>query len=147
MTTPMRMSDSPGSVEEEVKTEDGDSVAEHARTSVDGDSPIIYHYLTFDTILPEPTRHNKEHDRQPPPSEPNLRKYDNPFDWSPARKNAIIALSCIATLFTAYAAGCYEAGVSQMSVQWHISEIAATVGITIFTCGFAIAPSMSSIFT
>jgi hypothetical protein len=138
------MSESPASVDEESKIEDEDPVANRKQSPVSSDSPIVYHYLTFDTILPEPTRHAKEPETPPPP-EPNLRKYDNPFDWSPTRKQAIIWLSCIATLFTAYAAGCYEAGIPQMTVQWHVSETAATVGITIFTCGFAIAPSKLSI--
>jgi len=111
--------------------------------------PIIYHYLTFDTDLPAPSQlpsphllpdHTSPLPPSPPPSPPNIYRYSDPLDWSSSRKDAIIWLSCVATMFTAYAAGCYEAGVAQMSAEWHVSEIAATTGITIFTVGFAIAP-------
>jgi len=115
--------------------------------------PIVYHYLTFDTELPTPSNlpsrpQSPNNGTTPstastpslPPEPPNLYRYSNPLDWSSSRKEAIIWLSCVATMFTAYAAGCYEAGVAQMSEEWHVSEIAVTTGITIFTVGFAIAP-------
>jgi len=118
-------------------------------SSAAGDA-IVYHYLTFDTELPTPSNspsNLSSHAQRiinttdsTPPEPPNLYRYSNPLDWSSSRKEAIIWLSCVATMFTAYAAGCYEAGVAQMSEEWHVSEIAVTTGITIFTVGFAIAP-------
>lgn len=109
-------------------------------------SEIVYHYLTFDTELPHPSSlyPSKENDAAssppPPPPPPDLTAYMNPFEWSERRKTNIIYLSCIATLFTAYAAGCYSSGIGQLEPYFHVSAPVATLGITIFTCGFAIAP-------
>lgn len=106
-------------------------------------SEIVYHYLTFDTELPHPSSlyPHKENDlSSSPPEPPDLTAYMNPFEWSEKRKTNIIYLSCIATLFTAYAAGCYSSGIGQLEAHFHVSATVATLGITIFTVGFAIAP-------
>ncbi|KAI7343007.1 MFS general substrate transporter, partial [Hortaea werneckii] len=50
-------------------------------------------------------------------------------------------------MFTAYTAGSYSAGIDQMTELWGISEVAAETGITIFTCGFAIAPMVLAPFS
>lgn len=147
------MAESSVSVLEDVKQGDADPVIhdkEFSSVSTDGrgalpavdlsSESLVYHYLTFETELPFPSLQPGKDHASPPPEEPNLVKYQNPFHWSEARKSAIIWLSCVATLFTAYAAGCYEAGIAQMSAEWHISETVALLGITIFTVGFAIAP-------
>ncbi|KKY26687.1 putative mfs multidrug [Diplodia seriata] len=113
------------------------------RSTLDGtsDSPIVWHYLTFETDLPHPSSLQPPHaGAAPPPECPNLKKYGNPFDWSPKRKSIILWLSCIATAMTAFTAGSYSPGVGQMSEEWHVSRVACLVGITIFTCGFAVAP-------
>jgi len=105
-------------------------------------SEIVYHYLTFDTELPHPSSlySHKESDASSPLPPPDLTALMNPFEWSEKRKTNIIYLSCIATLFTAYAAGCYSSGIGQLEAHFHVSAPVATLGITIFTCGFAIAP-------
>ncbi|OJD33693.1 mfs multidrug [Diplodia corticola] len=113
------------------------------RSTLDGTSetPIVWHYLTFETDLPHPSSLQPPcAGAAPPPECPNLKKYGNPFDWSPKRKSIILWLSCIATAMTAYTAGSYSPGVGQMSEEWHVSRVACLVGITIFTCGFAVAP-------
>ena len=108
-------------------------------------SEIVYHYLTFDTQLPQPSSlyphiHKENDSSTSPPQPPDLTAYMNPFEWSEKRKKNIIYLSCIATLFTAYAAGCYSSGIGQLETRFDISAPVATLGITIFTTGFAIAP-------
>jgi multidrug resistance protein len=110
--------------------------------------PITYHYLTFETELPNPTSINpKSPNRTPAPELPDLVKYTSPFLWSHARKQFILWLSCLATLFTAFTAGAYSPGAAQMTEEWHVSEVAILVGITTFTAGFGIAPMLLAPFS
>lgn len=105
---------------------------------------IVYHYLTFETNLPSPaylSQSPESLDGRPAATEcPNLKKYISPFLWSEGRKTMITWLSCAATAVTAYTAGSYASGEDQMAAEWRVSHVAITVGITTFTCGFAIAP-------
>ena len=114
----------------------------------DGSSPIIYHYLTFETPLPIPSRYvsgNSVEGSCPP--QPNLTMYTSPFEWPKARKNVVMFLCCVATMTTAYTAGSYAPAVHQMSAEWDVSEVAVLVGITTFCCGFAIAPMVLAPFS
>lgn len=114
----------------------------------DGDSTIEYHFLTFETELPHPTSITPPTTGAPlPPEAPNLIPYTSPFEWSPKRKSFIIWLSSVATAITAFTAGSYSPGVGQMTELWHVSEVAALVGITTFTCGFAVAPMVLAPFS
>ncbi|KAF2476569.1 MFS general substrate transporter [Lindgomyces ingoldianus] len=109
---------------------------------------FIYHYLEFQTELPSPTTIYPLSEGQgeaPPP--PNLVKYTSPFEWSNTRKNVIIWVSCIITALTAFTAGAYGPGVGQMTEEWHVSNVAALVGITTFTSGFAVAPMVLAPFS
>jgi len=111
-------------------------------------SPIIYKYLHFETHLPSPsTSISIDPARRPPPPQPDLKKFTSPFDWPESRKNFMVWLSCIATLFTAYTAGSYSPAIGQMTVEWNVSEVAALVGITSFCCGFGIAPMVLAPFS
>ena len=111
--------------------------------------PITYHYLTFDTLLPTPSRPDFDRDElnQPLPEDPDLRKYRNPFGWKQSEKTLITILSCIATAFTAFAAGGYSAGGPQMAKEWHVSFTATLIGISTFTTGFGIAPMVLAPFS
>ncbi|KAH9863363.1 hypothetical protein IAQ61_009640 [Plenodomus lingam] len=112
------------------------------------DMETVWRYLTFETELPHPTTILPTHPNQaPPPEPPNLIKYMNPFDWSNKRKQFTIVVSCLITALTAFAAGSYSPGVGQMSEEWEISKVAALVGITTFTAGFAIAPMVLAPFS
>jgi multidrug resistance protein len=115
---------------------------------VDASSPIIYHYLTFETRLPLPSGGlSSKSAAAPPPPQPDLKKYTSPFEWSKTRKRFTIVLSCIATLITGYTAGSYSPAAKQMSEAWHVSEVAVQIGITTFCCGFAIAPMVLAPFS
>ena len=103
-------------------------------------SPVIYHYLTFESVLPSLANLSG-------PCQPDLKKFTSPFDWPESRKNFMVWLSCIATLITAYTAGSYSPAISQMTAEWNVSEVAALVGITSFCCGFAIAPMVLAPFS
>tara|TARA_R110002003_G_scaffold288_9_gene18394 strand:+ start:10794 stop:12605 length:1812 start_codon:yes stop_codon:yes gene_type:complete len=109
---------------------------------------IICHYLTFETELPHPTTiHPTLPNQEPPPEPPNLTKYGDPFQWSEARKNMTIWVACIITALTAFSAGSYSPGIGQMTEEWGVSSVAALVGITTFTSGFAVAPMVLAPFS
>lgn len=116
---------------------------ESTRNVLDKSSAMIYHYLTFETVLPQPTRSQLAISTPPP----DLKRFQNPFEWSKARKNFTVWISCIATSTAAYTAGSYSPPVDQMVAEWHVSEVAILVGITIFCCGFAIAPMVLAPFS
>ena len=82
-----------------------------------------------------------------PPTPPDLKPYDYPFERSNTRKRLIICLSCISTTIAAYSAGAYEAPAGVLTQKWHVSEVAYDVGITAFTTGFAIAPMVLAPFS
>jgi multidrug resistance protein len=109
---------------------------------------IIWHYLTFETELPHPTSiHPTVINQQPPPEPPNLANFTDPFKWKESRKNLTIWVACVITALTAFSAGAYSPGVGQMMAEWHVSSVAALVGITTFTTGFAIAPMVLAPFS
>jgi len=124
----------------EYSGKDGDS-GHHELQQDLREAEIVWHYLTFDTELPHPsTIHPTQPSQEPPPEPPNLVKYTNPFDWSETRKNFTMWISCVITTLTAFSAGAYSPGVYQMTREWGVSSVAALVGITTFTTGFAFAP-------
>ncbi|KAI9877076.1 MAG: hypothetical protein M1830_004851 [Pleopsidium flavum] len=112
------------------------------------ESPIEYHYLTFDIELPSPsTVRSSLHDRPTPPEPPDLSNYVSPFTWPESRKTFTTWLSCAVTVVTAYTAGSYSPASAQMSAEWGVSQEAIFVGITTFTAGFAIAPMVLAPFS
>lgn len=112
------------------------------------ESPIVYHYLTFDTELPAPSTLSLPNSKaSPAPEPPDLRNYVSPFTWSESRKNFTTLLSCAVTVVTAYTAGSYSPAAAQLSAEWGVSRVAIYVGITTFTTGFAIAPMVLAPFS
>ncbi|RFU27125.1 hypothetical protein B7463_g9217, partial [Scytalidium lignicola] len=111
----------------------------------DDSTPITYHYLTFATLLPDPTPSTTS--RLPPPPPPDLKKYGNPFDWSSSRKTYTIIMSCIATAVAAYTAGSYSPAAAKMSAEWNVSNVVVLIGITTFCLGFAAAPMILAPFS
>lgn len=112
------------------------------------DSPIVYHYLTFETEIPSPsTLSSSNPNASPTPEPPDLRNYVSPFTWSESRKNFTTILSCAVTVVTAYTAGSYSPASAQLSAEWGVSQVAIYVGITTFTTGFAIAPMVLAPFS
>lgn len=118
-----------------------------SKTAHESDDSIVWHYLTFETDLPPPTRSPLFDQHTKVPAQPDLKKYENPFNWSESRKRFITWLSCVATAVTAYTAGSYTAGDAQMESYWGVSHVAITVGVTTFTTGFAIAPMVLAPFS
>lgn len=108
---------------------------------------ITYHYLTFDTELPSPTKLPPRQGATNPPEPPDLTRYISPFLWSDSRKTIVLWLSCITTVVTAYCAGSYSSAAPQLSRYWDVSQTAILVGITTFTTGFSIAPMVLAPFS
>ncbi|RSM12083.1 hypothetical protein CEP52_002701 [Fusarium oligoseptatum] len=109
---------------------------------LDDNDPITYLYLTLNTVLPTPPLPKEAglSESQELPPCPDLRPYASPFTLPAARKNILLALSCIATMFTAYTAGAYSPPSAAMAKDLGASHLAVLVGITTFCMGFAIAP-------
>ncbi|KAH7405958.1 major facilitator superfamily domain-containing protein [Phaeosphaeria sp. MPI-PUGE-AT-0046c] len=134
-------------VEDSEQEQDGRNVAGRTRTR-DKHGEIIWQYLTFETELPHPaTIHPLLPDQGPPPELPSLAKYGDPFQWSQMRKSVIIWVACVITALTAASAGSYTPGIGQMTAEWGIGNVAALVGITMFTAGFGIAPMVLAPFS
>ncbi|KAF5586953.1 drug proton antiporter YHK8 [Fusarium subglutinans] len=110
-----------------------------AQPSLGSEDPISYLYLTLDTPLPSPPSSGSNPTQDLPPC-PDLRPYASPFTLPRARKNIFLALSCIATMLTAYTAGTYSPPSRAMARDIGASHTATLVGITTFCAGFAIAP-------
>jgi len=108
-------------------------------------SDIVYHYLTWETDLPSPSNFYVNQLSAPQP--PNLDDYVSPFLWSNTRKRMTVWLSSLITTLTAFTAGSYSPGTYQMQEEWGVSHVAALVGITTFTTGFAIAPMVLAPFS
>ncbi|RAL62479.1 hypothetical protein DID88_005044 [Monilinia fructigena] len=57
------------------------------KSAIDVSSPIVYHYLTFETSIPSPTSNiSSTGSSESAPMRPELKKYTSPFDWSESRK-------------------------------------------------------------
>ncbi|KAF4437892.1 drug proton antiporter YHK8 [Fusarium acutatum] len=110
-----------------------------AQPNLGSEDPISYLYLTLDTPLPSPSSSDSNPTQNLPPC-PDLRPYASPFTLPRARKNIFLALSCIATMLTAYTAGTYSPPSRAMARDIGASHTATLVGITTFCAGFAIAP-------
>ena len=65
---------------------------ESASKVLEENSPISYHYLTFETALPSPST-SFSTDGQVAPPQPDLVKYTSPFDWPESRKNFMISFT------------------------------------------------------
>lgn len=81
------------------------------------------------------------------PASPDLYRYIDPLRWAEKRKNIMVAISCIATLFTAYTAGAYSPPVDLIAEELHTTREVALLGVTTFTLGFAYAPMVLAPFS
>ncbi|KAF2157185.1 MFS multidrug transporter [Myriangium duriaei CBS 260.36] len=110
------------------------------------DDSVEWRYLTWTTDLPLLAPPSTGARPDLPPTD-CYEKYISPFLWSAGKKSFITWLSCAATVVTAYTAGSYTAGDAQMMAYWGLSKVVVTTGVTIFTCGFAIAPMVLAPFS
>ncbi len=109
---------------------------------------ITYYYLTFETTLPLASQLTSTKPVElSAPGPPDLTHYVSPFTWPASRKNTIVFLSCITSMFVCYAAGSYDAASEQIIMQWDVSQTVSYLGITTFTIGFGIAPMILAPFS
>ncbi|KAI0466270.1 MFS general substrate transporter [Xylaria cf. heliscus] len=81
------------------------------------------------------------------PESPDLTRYVDPLRWPRARKNVMVAISCTATLFTAYTAGAYSPPADLIAAELHTTHEVVLLGITTFCLGFAYAPMVLAPFS
>ncbi|TPX15296.1 uncharacterized protein E0L32_004573 [Thyridium curvatum] len=117
---------------------------------LDANSVIHYTYLTFQTPLPTANTTIQSltaSSNEPAPQPPNLKPFTNPIEWPLTRKYVMLFLSCVATLLTAYAAGCYSPPSYIMAEVFGVSQTAVLVGITTYCIGFALTPMVLAPFS
>ncbi|KAH9976873.1 MFS transporter [Lactifluus volemus] len=69
------------------------------------------------------------------PSDP-----DNPQNWSSARKAWVMFQTCLLTLAIYLGSAIYTAGIPYITTEFHVSTVAATVGLTAFVAGYGLGP-------
>ena len=113
---------------------------------MDIESPVIYHYLTYEIELPSPMI-NHVAKNGPPPSQPDLGLYISPFLWSKTRKKRssvpLLHCNCLHSLYSRL----LRAPSLRNAEEWNVSTEAVLVRITTFCCGFAIAPIILAPFS
>ena len=143
--------------EKRIRKEDPQNAGNATESSED---KAIYEYLTFRTDLPLPpilgprpevedetTLLDANHLPKNFPTAPDLTPYQDPMAWSQSRKRFMTWLSRCVTITAAWAAGAYIEPADELTKAWGISHVAYNTGITIFTCGFAVAPMILARFS
>lgn len=115
--------------------------------TIDANSSITNLYLTFDTPVDCPELRDPRLEGPGLPPRPDLSRYTDPLKWPKARKGVMVAISCIATAFTAYAAGAYSEAADLLAADLHTSREGALAGVTTFCVGFAVAPMVLAPFS
>ncbi|KAJ5129805.1 Major facilitator superfamily domain general substrate transporter [Penicillium bovifimosum] len=109
---------------------------------------IEFRYLELETPLPTPciTLPPGPNQSQPPEA-PSLEKYTSPFLWPKWRKSMMTYIACAVTALAGYAAGEVSPASEELSEQWGISPVVYNLSITLFCCGFALAPMVLAPFS
>ena len=64
----------------------------------------------------------------------------NPRNWSKAKKFFVTFQICLLTTSVYIGSAIYTAGVVDIVEQFHVSEVAALLGLTLFVLGYALGP-------
>ena len=115
---------------------DGNSVIVSVPTTEAAPLPIVFRDLSFDTEFPLSYMPNSAS------GFPDITKYDSPYTWSPTKKAITVGIGYSVTLLTAYSAGAYSAGSTQLSAYLHQTPTIISIGVTMYSIGFAIAPML-----
>jgi hypothetical protein len=65
----------------------------------------------------------------------------NPQNWSSARKAWVMFQTCLLTLAIYLGSAIYTAGIPYITTEFHVSTVAATVGLTAFVAGYGLGKS------
>lgn len=138
-------STTPGALKPQPTTmEKRDETAE----SLSGSQDIEYRYLELETPLPTPCITLPPGPAQsPPPEPPSLEKYASPFLWPQWRKSMMTYIACGVTALAGYAAGEVSPASEELTKLWGISTVVCNLSITLFCCGFALAPMVLAPFS
>jgi hypothetical protein len=116
--------------------------------SLCGSQDIEFRYLELDTPLPTPCITLPPGPAQsPPPEAPSLEKYTSPFLWPQWRKSMMTYIACGVTALAGYAAGEVSPASEELTELWGISTVVYNLSITVFCCGFALAPMVLAPFS
>jgi len=63
---------------------------------------------------------------------------DNPQNWSSAKKTWVMFQTCLLTFTIYVGSAIYTAGIPYISSEFHVSTVAATVGLTVFVAGYGL---------
>ncbi|KAI0164209.1 MFS general substrate transporter [Hypoxylon sp. FL1284] len=113
---------------------------------LDANAPIAHLYLTFETPVDCPELRDSRLEGPDLPR-PDLSRYADPLTWPKARKDIMVAISCIATASTAYSAGAYSEAADVIAADLRASREGALAGVTTFCVGFAVAPMVLAPFS
>ncbi|CAG7941802.1 unnamed protein product [Penicillium salamii] len=109
---------------------------------------IEFRYLELETPLPTPCISLPPGPNQsPPPEPPSLEKYTSPFLWPKWRKSMMTYIACGVTALAGYAAGEVSPASEELTEKWGISAVVYNLSITLFCCGFALAPMVLAPFS
>ncbi|KAI0287569.1 MFS transporter [Russula brevipes] len=65
---------------------------------------------------------------------------DNPLNWSSGRKAWVMFQTCLLTFTIYVGSAIYTAGIPYISSEFQVSDVAATVGLTVFVAGYGLGP-------
>ncbi|KAH8887268.1 putative MFS multidrug transporter [Thozetella sp. PMI_491] len=101
-------------------------------------------YVDFTTPLPVPVLKDPRNSNDIAPgfesAQAAIIKFGSPLAWSSSRRQAVVLTCCISAVFASFASSSYAPAKAQLVAEWGVSPVAALVGITTFTTGFALAP-------
>lgn len=66
----------------------------------------------------------------------------NPYNWSLGKRSFITGLLCLLTVAIYIGSAIYSPGIPDVMVQFGISQVAATLGLTLFILGYGIGPML-----
>lgn len=64
----------------------------------------------------------------------------NPMNWSTAKKFLVTFLICLLTFSVYIGSAIYSAGTEEIMQVFRVSEVAATLGLTLFVAGYGLGP-------
>ncbi|KAH9990345.1 major facilitator superfamily domain-containing protein [Russula vinacea] len=67
---------------------------------------------------------------------------DNPLNWSSGKKAWVMFQTCLLTFTIYVGSAIYTAGIPSISAEFHVSTVAATVGLTVFVAGYGLVPQI-----
>jgi uncharacterized YccA/Bax inhibitor family protein len=66
------------------------------------------------------------------------RLLQNPQNWSSAKKAWVMFQTCLLTFTIYVGSAIYTAGIPGITAEFHVSTVAATVGLTLFVAGYGL---------